>query len=62
MERRTHLVTIQIALGNDLFQDVATIDIEKNRMIGPLYSLLAILIFMVLAILLSLFIIVPLIF
>ncbi|MFT7435979.1 MAG: hypothetical protein ACI8UX_001778, partial [Psychromonas sp.] len=30
MERRTHLVTIQAALGNDLFQDVATIDIEKK--------------------------------
>jgi hypothetical protein len=30
VERGTHIIAIQAALGNDLFQDVATIDVEKD--------------------------------
>jgi hypothetical protein len=29
-KNETHLITIQAVLGNDLFQDVATIDVEKD--------------------------------
>ncbi|MFT5885346.1 MAG: hypothetical protein ACI9IP_001806 [Arcticibacterium sp.] len=35
VERGTHLVTIQAALGNDLFQDVATIDVERDQFNKP---------------------------
>ena len=35
MEGGTHLVTIQAALGNDLFQDVATIDVERDQFNKP---------------------------
>lgn len=31
VEGFTHVVTIQAALGNNLFQDIATIDVEKNQ-------------------------------
>jgi hypothetical protein len=31
VERNTHVITIQAALGKDVFQDVATIDVEKNE-------------------------------
>jgi hypothetical protein len=31
VEGTTHLVTIQAALGNDVFQDVATIDVDRDR-------------------------------
>jgi hypothetical protein len=34
-ERGTHLVTIQAALGDDLFQDVATIDVERDQFNKP---------------------------
>jgi hypothetical protein len=35
MDRGAHLVTIQAVLGNDLFQDVATIDIERDQFNKP---------------------------
>ena len=31
VENRTHVIVIQAVLGRDLFQDVATIDVEKDR-------------------------------
>lgn len=31
VEKRTHVIVIQAVLGRDLFQDVATIDVEKDR-------------------------------
>lgn len=31
VEGYTHVVTIQAALGNNVFQDIATIDVEKNQ-------------------------------
>lgn len=31
VENRTHVIVIQAVLGRDIFQDVATIDVEKDR-------------------------------
>ncbi|MEM0575652.1 hypothetical protein [Flavobacterium polysaccharolyticum] len=31
VENRTHVIVIQAVLGRDMFQDVATIDVEKDR-------------------------------
>jgi hypothetical protein len=31
VEGNTHVITIQAALGNNIFQDVATIDVERNN-------------------------------
>ncbi|MCR9063196.1 MAG: hypothetical protein NXI00_04480 [Cytophagales bacterium] len=31
VERGSHIITIQAALGNDIFQDVATIDVERDN-------------------------------
>ncbi|AWV98522.1 hypothetical protein DJ013_10205 [Arcticibacterium luteifluviistationis] len=35
VERGIHIIAIQAALGNDLFQDVATIDVEKDTYNKP---------------------------
>ncbi|SOE23463.1 hypothetical protein SAMN06298216_3852 [Spirosomataceae bacterium TFI 002] len=35
IERGTHYIAIQAALGNDLFQDVATIDVERDSYNKP---------------------------
>jgi cystathionine beta-lyase family protein involved in aluminum resistance len=39
VENRTHVIIIQSILDNDVYQDVATIDVEKTETIKSMFKL-----------------------